>query len=393
MSKLRLLHYLLPILALSTMVACETEIDIIAPKRDVTVIYGLLEPTKTTHYIRINKAFVGEDAAATLAAQAGENEYSEEELEAWIEEFDPQTNGITRTWKLASSYIYNKKEGVFFSDSNRVYSFDAALDVSKYYRIRCVVNVAGEEEKIVTAETSIIGNQASSGGIEEVRLIQPNLIGASSDPSQADRAEVEFIGNGEYRKSQSVTWLKAAGGVSYTCYYRFYYTEVDHLSGKRTRDSLLFTIGTKRVNPETSGEITFSMNPEEFFIRIANEIPDYDFDNATFDRVVSDTLQYFLEIADNTLATYIQVNQPATEILQEQPEYTNVSNGIGIFASRLVTSTRRSAEQFKSGRVFKSPTLEELLYSNQVDPDESYSTNVKGFIRPGRCNDDLKTCR
>ena len=46
---------------------------------------------------------------------------------------------------------------------------------------------------------------------------------------------------------------------------------------------------------------------------------------AVFDRVASDTLQFFLEVADNTLATYIEVNQPATEILQEQPEYTNVT--------------------------------------------------------------------
>lgn len=387
MSRLRFLTYVLLFLSAVSIVGCETEIVIIAPKRDVTVVYGIMEPNRSRHYIRINRAFIGEDSASVLAAQAGVTEYDEDELEAFIEEFDPTTNQISRTWRLNSTYLDSKEEGVFFSDSNKVYYFDAQLNVTRYYRIRCIVNVEGEDEKIVTAETSIIGNQSSTGTLEEVRLIRPNLIGASSNPAQADRAEVDFLGNGEYRQSQTVTWLRAAGGVNYTCYYRFYYTEVDKNTGLRTRDSLLFTIGSKRVNPDQGGEINFVMNPEEFFIRIDREIEDYDFEDADFDRIAGDTLQYFLEIADNTLATYIEVNQPATEILQEQPEYTNVNNGIGIFASRLITSTRKKDKEYESGRVFKSATLEELLYSNQVRPDDSYNTNLKGFIRPGRCDD------
>lgn len=393
MSRLRLLSFLFLLLSIVSIMGCETDIDIIAPKRDVTVIYGLLEPNQTRHYIRINRAFIGEEAASILANEPGITEYMDEELTTFIYEFNPQNNNISRTWQLQSAYITSKEEGNFFSDSNKVYYFDATLDVDKHYRIECTVNVEGEETKIVSAESSVIGNKASSGGIEEVRLIKPNLIGSSSDPSQADRAEVDFLANGEYRQSQTVTWLKAAGGVAYTCYYRFYYTEVDQNTGERSRDSLLFTIGSKRVNPDQGGEISFSMNPEEFFIRINQSIDDYDFDNAVFDRVASDTLQFFLEVADNTLATYIEVNQPATEILQEQPEYTNVTNGIGVFASRLITSTRKKDKEYESGRVFKSAALEELLYSNQVASDVSYNTSVKGFTRPGRCNDATKSCR
>ncbi|MDC1220409.1 hypothetical protein N8Z95_01685, partial [bacterium] len=110
--------------------------------------------------------------------------------------------------------------------------------------------------------------------------------------------------------------------------------------------------------------------------------------------------------ADNTLATYIEVNQPSTEIAQESPDYTNVNNGIGIFASRYLASTRikESPENVKSGRVFNSASLEELLYSNQVNsvtvldngeevPD-SQLTSRKGFkVAGGRCNDLTKTCR
>ena len=51
-------------------------------------------------------------------------------------------------WQLQSAYITSKEEGNFFSDSNKVYYFDATLDVDKHYRIECTVNVEarGDED-------------------------------------------------------------------------------------------------------------------------------------------------------------------------------------------------------------------------------------------------------
>ena len=63
MSRLRLLSFLILLLSVVSIIGCETDIDIIAPKRDVTVIYGLLEPNQTRHYIRINRAFIGEEGS------------------------------------------------------------------------------------------------------------------------------------------------------------------------------------------------------------------------------------------------------------------------------------------------------------------------------------------
>ena len=86
---------------------CKTDIDVIAPKRDVTIIYGLLEANNSRQFIRINKAFVGEDSATTLAAQNGINEYSDAELSAFVHEM--QVDGITKTgksWSLIKTTIY-----------------------------------------------------------------------------------------------------------------------------------------------------------------------------------------------------------------------------------------------------------------------------------------------
>ena len=400
MSKLRSLSFLFLSISLFSLIGCETDIDIIAPQKDVTVIYGLLEEAKTQHFIRINKAFIGEESANVLAATSGVNEYSEEELQAVVIELNKQTGQETNRWVLQSTYSTDKEEGVFFSDSNKVYSFNANLNLNSLYRIECTVNVEGENTKIVSAETSLIGN-----GVAPVTLVKPRLANTTSE----DRAELDFVSNGEYRNTYEITWQRPAGGISFTAYYRFYYTEVDLATQVRSRDSLLYTIGTKRISTsdaDNTGSIDFTMNPEEFYIRMNTAFDDYNFTNPSFDRIASDTIEFFMEVADNTLATYIEVNQPSTEIAQESPDYTNVNNGIGIFASRYLASTRikESPENVKSGRVFNSASLEELLYSNQVNsvtvldngeevPD-SQLTSRKGFkVAGGRCNDLTKTCR
>jgi hypothetical protein len=43
---------------------------------------------------------------------------------------------------------------------------------------------------------------------------------------------------------------------------------------------------------------------------------------------------FILSIANGELDTYIDVNSPVTGIIQERPAYTNLVNGLGLFASK-----------------------------------------------------------
>ena len=55
--------------------SCETDIDVNADYQDITVVYGLVNPNDTNHYIKINKAFLGEGSALDLAADANNFNY------------------------------------------------------------------------------------------------------------------------------------------------------------------------------------------------------------------------------------------------------------------------------------------------------------------------------
>ena len=42
------------------MESCETDFEVNAPWRDITIVYGLLNQKENPHVIKINKAFLGE---------------------------------------------------------------------------------------------------------------------------------------------------------------------------------------------------------------------------------------------------------------------------------------------------------------------------------------------
>ena len=49
--------------------SCSNDLEINAPWKDVTVVFGLLNKNETTHYVRISKAFLGEGDAMEFASQ------------------------------------------------------------------------------------------------------------------------------------------------------------------------------------------------------------------------------------------------------------------------------------------------------------------------------------
>lgn len=364
MPTLRPASLLMLFMGLLSFSGCETDIDVIAPKRDMTIIYGLLEANKTRHHIRINRSFVGEEAASVLATKPGINEYADDELQARIIELFEDGTPSGATWELQSMFIDSKDEGTFNNDSNKIYYFDATLDVERLYKIECKIKVDGEEEKTVTATTDILGSKAANGGLEQLVLVRPKRSGSGSTNQGSDRTsdEVVFVIPSGYAPEFQVQWSGAKGGVRYTTYARLYYKDVDPVAGEVIRkDSVTLPMGTREFAPD-AGNASFSVNTQDIYSTIGIEVPDHAITD-DFIRIVSDTLQFFVEIANEELSTYIAINQPITEVVQERPEYTNIDNGIGIFASRLVASTRHS-NPLLTGRILDNRSMEELLYSN-----------------------------
>ena len=51
-------------------ISCETDVDVNAEWEEIVVVYGLLDQGQELQFVKVNKAFLGDDAAYIMAQQS-----------------------------------------------------------------------------------------------------------------------------------------------------------------------------------------------------------------------------------------------------------------------------------------------------------------------------------
>ena len=149
---------LLWLLVLTIFSACETEFNVNADWKEVTVVYGLLDQSQDKQYIRINKAFLGDEDAFIMASVADSINYHPNNLEVKIEKVSASGNVLDT--KILTDTIMFKEDGLFSTDENIIYVFDTDnfLNEEKEYKliIRNLVtgNVVSSQTKLIHANTN-----------------------------------------------------------------------------------------------------------------------------------------------------------------------------------------------------------------------------------------------
>ncbi len=329
--------------------SCETEIDTIAEYKDITVVYGLLNPNETDHYIRITKAFSGEGNANDMANDANNFYYADGEISVTIDEYDAsgvfkKSFSLTRTVNEIP-----KDNGVFDATQNVLYKFTEPNIKQDYtYKLKIVNNTL---EKEITSETTIANNPTLANQVqfEKGSIKLANINGTylthsfTIDPSfNTGRVKVNFIFN-----------------------YTEHYTDFTN-KNKQVKISL----GEQKTTSTEGGEVlVYTIEGGNLFSALQNNIP------ATVANLKSRSISNAtLEIiaAGTDLSTYISVNEPSTSVNQTKPEFTNLTNALGVFSSRNTT-------------LIYSPSF---LTQSTPEPESLY-----GFYDDGQVNYDNNTLK
>jgi len=156
--------------------ACSTDFDVTADWKEITIVYGLLDASKDVQYIKINKAFLGDNVNAEDVAQIADSVYHEVPVSAILKEVDEFGNideTITLELVDAESEGFDKEEGTFANSPFYLYKTDYILDAENIYQLE----IETDRGNIITSETPLI---------DELRILSPsnnieiNLV-ASSD--------------------------------------------------------------------------------------------------------------------------------------------------------------------------------------------------------------------
>ena len=299
----------------------EPQVDLTAEWKDITVVYGLMDINDTAHYVRISKAFLGSGNLYDYAA-IKDSIYYPDILTVTIEEYDGSTLKNTYPLQRVINEI-PKDSGLFYSDENILYKFTAPLNSSRTYKLK-IKN--GETGKEVTGETEIVRN---------------TIINRPSPVQQ-----ISFFNNSglPYDFKTEISTGNKANRVQTIIEFEFW----EHTATDSTLKKISFSMGTQTASSDNGGNtLTYVLNGNTFLENLKSMLSDdpsiikrtfkSDKNNITTQEKYEIFFTYYA--ADKFLTTYIDVNKPANGLIQEKPDYTNIENGIGIFASRNTTRT------------------------------------------------------
>jgi hypothetical protein len=312
--------------------SCSTEVDLNAPYKSTTVVFGLLDPKAKIQYIKINKTFLGDGNNLDYAIIRDSSEYKWEEFKK-IVLYKIVNYVAVDSILLSEEEVTKDPYGLFYAPYQTVYK---AITPTNWLKpdAKYKLMIDFKNRPDVFATTDIVDANI------QFQIPQANspLNLASFNAS---------TGGVNYNDNVTVKWTPATNVSKYDLTLRFNYLEEKYAEPEHinliSRDTLSmdYSIGTYNSdNLELlGGYLSTNFGGEGFFRMLENRLTK----DPNIKRVIghensisthAKCFEVMLGMANEELNTYIAVNSPVTGVIQERPTYSNVTNGIGLLASR-----------------------------------------------------------
>lgn len=291
------------------MAGCKSDLDITAPYKNITIVYALLSKNDANdrHYLKINKAFLGEGNAFIQASVPDSTLYMDSEMQAKVERLNEEGQ-VLNTYNVQSEMLDGRDPGLFPYPQHKMYYFDAELDSNSTYRV--TVLAKGET---VTA----------TAAIARVPGLASNMVAPNINPFQAH--------NGNAYTNYNVPFTSTPNGKRYELSYRFRWREMYAVGDTSAEMSFTQRVGTVVANTLSGGQsLTIPIPGESFFQTVAEKVPAT---SGVMKRIVTG-FDLIWGVAGADLHTYMQLANPISGVVEERPDYSNVNGGYGLVSSR-----------------------------------------------------------
>lgn len=295
--------------------SCKNNLNIQAPYKDITVVYGLMDQNDAVHYIRINKAFEGNGNAYTMAKQYDSIYYPISAINAVLEDSNPNTSATTII-KLDTTTTVPLASGTFSYPKQLLYYTTATLNPNDYYNILIANTKTG---KVLRGSTALL---------QDITFTNANLYNRNN-PLDLESAP----------QSTTIGWQSLPNALIYQMTLVFYY-DAKIGSGARTPQTPLQLVFQQQTAPSSSANMSYSITCQQLFTLITSSLQPVNGISR-----YADSLGIIFTSGTADLNTYIQLSQPPTGINQDVPSFSNVANGVGLYTARHIQTIYKTIDK------------------------------------------------
>lgn len=286
--------------------SCKNDLDLLDDYEEKIVCYGVLSPDDTSHYIRVSKVFLGEGNALVFAQNQDSIQLAPQDMEVRITRL---LNGTEMSyWILQPDTSIPREPGVFLAPTQIVYkgTFPVLTDGSTYKLTVTDLRTG----YVCTSETHVVRDLVHTN---------PSVLGALNFENEGT---IGFYFN------------TPLYGKRYQLTIRFYYDEqfIYDTTEVSTR-YVDWIIGESESVTDAGGEHLFvSVTRTNFINMLANKV-----EVNPLVRRVSKKMDLMYTSASDDMVTYMKVQEANNSSSADLPQFTNISNGLGLFTTRNLT--------------------------------------------------------
>jgi len=285
------------ILLLSVMFsACSTDVNIYADYEDITIVYGLMDSSDDTTWLKVTKAFLGPGNALLFATDPDSSNYNYK-LDVKLAGIE---NGVEKQSIVFDTItINNKKVGdtIFYYPDQLVYY--STEDINTDYKYNLTINKQSSDLS------------SSTGIVDDFSVSSPNRY-------------INFVSD------KDIEWNSASYGKRYEVTIVFNYKELSPGSTDTLDKSISWYLGMRKsVNTDGGEDMYLGYSGDVFYSTLENELEPI----LNVERWAG-LVDVIIACASQEFDTYLEVNNGTDNLLSEVPIYSNIDGGTGLFASR-----------------------------------------------------------
>ena len=307
--------------------ACTPVVELNAPYKDVTVVYGMLNHQADTNFVKIYRGFQSDKPGAVfLDAQNPDSIYYKiEDIDVFLLEYKDTVRTSRDPIKFAVTHNFRRDSGFFYYDKERIiYYTTAPLDKDKIYKIQIKNKKNGN---ITEGKTELVGDFKTTINSSTFDML---------------------------RESASVNYTEAKNARHYFFSINFIYFEVS----KSTNKVLKIGKISRNISPAIGEKVELSSSLEpikrfspSFYDDIAGRLKE---DPSVTRYIGTPGNGACIEIegwaANEYLVNYLLSNKPTSTFIQINVKYTNLTSKDGLAFGVISSRARLTPRVFQTSQ-------------------------------------------
>ncbi|MEM9836235.1 MAG: hypothetical protein AAF828_07020 [Bacteroidota bacterium] len=297
-------------LCITFLQSCRDDFSLEAPYENIPVVYAYLDASENEHFIRVQKAFLGQNGNGELSATVIDSlYYGENEAEVTITQNGEEVS-LERV--NGDDFGISRPEGDFANTPNILYRLPRTLlDLRPELTATIAVKRPGEEDAV--AQTLLLGPMS---------IAQPSTT----------------INIFNYNQNQNWRWDVTPGTRVFDARLYINIREFFLSDPSMNRDVQLEWILSEQLIPdEDETRVVLTFNNERFWQFLNSNLAVNDDVRRSLDDMVLVVTGVGSEIEEELELAAANAGITSAQAL---PTYTNVENGLGVFTSRTQATLR-----------------------------------------------------